>query len=208
LHHDAEEGVLRMKGVLPDLDRLRLLAETAPESFTKALNALIEKGANSDTKSASQVLTSAPPGFDVLDEEAAKVAKWDPGTQTLTLTGVVSGRARVELLAAAADPTFKDAVDKLYIAASMYRISIWWLFLHYLLATMGELCLSPVGLSLVTKMAPAKHASAFMGGWFLSTAVAEKRERIGGCRTRSRRPREQASSAAWPWWCRSLWGGR
>ena len=180
LHHDAEEGVLRMKGVLPDLDRLRLLAETAPEGFTKALIALFEKASNSDTKSASQDLTSAPPGFGVRDEEAAKVAKWDPVTQTLTLTGVVSGRARVELLASGADPTFKEAVDKLYIAASMYRISIWWLFLHYLLATMGELCLSPVGLSLVTKMAPAKHASTLMGGWFLSTAVAEKLAHVFG----------------------------
>jgi POT family proton-dependent oligopeptide transporter len=45
---------------------------------------------------------------------------------------------------------------------------------------MGELCLSPVGLSLVTKLAPAKHVGLFMGGWFLATAIAEKLAQVFG----------------------------
>ncbi|MCD5324247.1 MULTISPECIES: peptide MFS transporter [Pontibacillus] len=44
----------------------------------------------------------------------------------------------------------------------------------YLLNTLGELCLSPIGLSMVTKMSPAKFASALMGVWFLSNAAANK----------------------------------
>ncbi|MGH8083935.1 MAG: peptide MFS transporter [Lysobacter sp.] len=44
------------------------------------------------------------------------------------------------------------------------------IFLIYLLHTMGELCLSPVGLSAMTKLAPAKLMSLMMGTWFLSTA--------------------------------------
>ena len=45
------------------------------------------------------------------------------------------------------------------------------IFLVYLLHTMGELCLSPVGLSAMTKLAPAKLMSLMMGTWFLSTAA-------------------------------------
>ena len=47
-----------------------------------------------------------------------------------------------------------------------------WLLLGYLLQTTGELCLSPVGLSLVTKLAPAAIASTIMGAWFLATAFS------------------------------------
>jgi len=47
-----------------------------------------------------------------------------------------------------------------------------WLLLGYLLQTTGELCLSPVGLSLVTKLSPASIASTIMGAWFLATAFS------------------------------------
>jgi POT family proton-dependent oligopeptide transporter len=45
------------------------------------------------------------------------------------------------------------------------------LALTYLLHTYGELCLSPVGLSYVTKLAPARFVSQMMGVWFLATSV-------------------------------------
>jgi POT family proton-dependent oligopeptide transporter len=45
------------------------------------------------------------------------------------------------------------------------------LVLTYLLHTFGELCLSPVGLSYVTKLAPARFVSQMMGVWFLATSV-------------------------------------
>ncbi|MEL6342733.1 MAG: peptide MFS transporter [Myxococcota bacterium] len=47
-----------------------------------------------------------------------------------------------------------------------------WLLLAYLLITTGELCLSPVGLSMVTKLAPARIVSMVMGAWFLATAFS------------------------------------
>ena len=46
-----------------------------------------------------------------------------------------------------------------------------WLLLTYLLHTFGELCLSPVGLSYVTKLAPARFVGQMMGVWFLATSV-------------------------------------
>lgn len=52
-------------------------------------------------------------------------------------------------------------------------ISGYWLVLGYLLHSIGELCISPVGLSMVTKLAPRAIGSMMMGIWFLSIAFAE-----------------------------------
>lgn len=48
-----------------------------------------------------------------------------------------------------------------------------WLVLGYLLHTTGELCLSPVGLSMITKLSPAQLVSTMMGNWFLATAFSQ-----------------------------------
>ncbi|MCA6093650.1 oligopeptide:H+ symporter [Streptomyces sp. SCA3-4] len=48
-----------------------------------------------------------------------------------------------------------------------------WLLMIYGIQTMGELCLSPVGLSLTTKMAPKKYASQMMGVWFLAVTAGD-----------------------------------
>jgi POT family proton-dependent oligopeptide transporter len=50
-------------------------------------------------------------------------------------------------------------------------VSPMWLTVCYLLHTIGELCLSPVGLSTMTKLAPARLAGSVMGVWFLATSV-------------------------------------
>lgn len=52
------------------------------------------------------------------------------------------------------------------------KASLMWLVGTYLIHTMGELCLSPVGLSMVTKLAPLRLGSLMMGVWFLSSFVA------------------------------------
>jgi POT family proton-dependent oligopeptide transporter len=53
-------------------------------------------------------------------------------------------------------------------------VSPLWLTVAYVLHTWGELCVSPVGLSYTTKVAPARFASLLMGVWFLSNAAANK----------------------------------
>jgi len=50
-------------------------------------------------------------------------------------------------------------------------IPFWPLVLVYVLQTLGELCLSPIGLSMVTKLAPVRLVGFAMGGWFLSTGI-------------------------------------
>jgi len=56
-------------------------------------------------------------------------------------------------------------------ASAPVRVSAIWLFTVYLLHTLGELCLSPVGLSTMTKLAPKKLAGQMMGIWFLAAAM-------------------------------------
>jgi POT family proton-dependent oligopeptide transporter len=51
-------------------------------------------------------------------------------------------------------------------------VGMHWLLLGYLLHTTGELCLSPVGLSMVTKLTPKQLVSTAMGAWFLATAFS------------------------------------
>jgi POT family proton-dependent oligopeptide transporter len=54
------------------------------------------------------------------------------------------------------------------------KVSMIWLLGMYALHTWGELCLSPIGLSLVNKLAPIKFASLLMAVWFLASAAANK----------------------------------
>ncbi|HEX9287017.1 MAG TPA: peptide MFS transporter [Thermoanaerobaculia bacterium] len=51
------------------------------------------------------------------------------------------------------------------------RVSMLWLIVTYLLHTVGELCLSPVGLSSVTKLSPKSLVGQMMGTWFMGTAL-------------------------------------
>jgi len=50
-------------------------------------------------------------------------------------------------------------------------IPFWTLFMVYVIQSVGELCLSPIGLSMVTKLAPMRLVGFGMGGWFLSTGI-------------------------------------
>jgi MFS family permease len=54
------------------------------------------------------------------------------------------------------------------------KVAGMWMMMFYLVITFGELCLSPIGLSLVTKLAPARLAGLAMGGWFLASSIGNK----------------------------------
>ncbi len=56
----------------------------------------------------------------------------------------------------------------------MEKASPWWLIGAYGVITIGELCLSPVGLYLVSKLSPPRLTALMMGGWFVSTALGNK----------------------------------
>ena len=61
------------------------------------------------------------------------------------------------------------ALSQLVSAAG--KIPFWTLIAVYLIQSVGELCLSPIGLSMVTKLAPVRLVGFGMGGWFLSTGI-------------------------------------
>jgi POT family proton-dependent oligopeptide transporter len=67
---------------------------------------------------------------------------------------------------------FLAMVAAVYEHAATGKASMMWLVIAYFFHTMGELCISPVGLSMVTKLAPLRLASLMMGVWFLINFVA------------------------------------
>ena len=66
---------------------------------------------------------------------------------------------------------FAILIPAAYLVVSGHKVAPWWLIGTYFLQTLGELCLSPVGLSAMTKLAPARVAGFIMGMWFLSTSI-------------------------------------
>jgi POT family proton-dependent oligopeptide transporter len=63
--------------------------------------------------------------------------------------------------------------------AIQHRVSPLWLIAAYMVISLGELMLSPMGLSLVSKVAPARMRGLMMGGWFVATAIGNKLTAIG-----------------------------
>ena len=64
-------------------------------------------------------------------------------------------------------------------AAPTSKASLWWLVLTYGVLSLGELMLSPMGLALVSKVAPIRMRGLMMGGWFTATAIGNKLTMIG-----------------------------
>lgn len=78
------------------------------------------------------------------------------------------------------DPGAGDAnKDKILQASHLFRVSPFWLIFAYMVVTLGELMLSPMGLSLVSKVAPISKRGLLMGGWFVATAIGNKLTQIG-----------------------------
>jgi len=185
LRWDASRKELVKQGVLGEYDILNMLYRTCPASWedevlgAKQPDGSRKGGLEEHTKDASaenpvrKTLTSPPAGFRLaLPLEDSGVA-WDEPSKTLTFTKDLDQPTLNRLLAFGGDATLRDALYELAGKSVVAQVSGFWLFLLYLLMTLGELCLSPVGLSMVTKLAPLRFASLFMGVWLLSSSVAQ-----------------------------------
>jgi len=64
-----------------------------------------------------------------------------------------------------------SAANAIVASGGTLLVSPWWLIGSYLLQSLGELCLSPVGLSSMTKLAPRRYVGQMMGVWFLAASV-------------------------------------
>ena len=190
LKYNVRKHELQTTGVFTDLDRLRLLAATAPPDLIAEFDKFVDEVKDADKSvsdwSMSTVLASAPPGIgpggltEGTGQDRETILSWNPDGKVLTAYMEINDRSRIEFLAIAGDQNFRRAVDQIFLDSARFRVSVWWLIAFFMVLTMGELCLSPVGLSLVTKLAPAKHVGLFMGGWFLATAVAEYTAQVFG----------------------------
>jgi proton-dependent oligopeptide transporter, POT family len=88
----------------------------------------------------------------------------EPSTATKIAFGLLISALSVLVMVAAA-----------YLSNSgAEKASVWWLFGTYGVITIGELLLSPMGMSLVSKLSPVRITSLMMGGWFLATSIGNK----------------------------------
>jgi POT family proton-dependent oligopeptide transporter len=171
LVYDSQAKILHVRGALADNERERMIGATAPEGFVKQVEKLKEETKNlGEGESRKAVLKPVPPGFDMRYAGFRKKdVSYDPRTHTLTVSIRLAGRDVKALKVAAGEPKFRRVMDRVMVETSKYRVSSWWLFWSYILMTLGELCLSPVGLSMVSKLAPAKFATMLMGLWMLTS---------------------------------------
>ena len=171
---DGSAHTLIMDGVLDENERDRIIEKTAPADFRKKVEELQTKSKDIDdeeVKSAEVALEQVPPGFDM---------KFSPRSQRNPMVQFKDGRliayqplADKEVKAAPGGRRWSlisAAVHNLFVQSTQFRVSPLWMLWSYILDTLGELCLSPVGLSMVSKLAPAKFATMLMGVWLLTSA--------------------------------------
>ena len=90
--------------------------------------------------------------------------KKEPSTPTKIAFGLLISALSVLVMVAAVNMGANGAE----------KVSVWWLVANYGVITIGELFLSPMGLSVVSKLSPTNITSLMMGGWFLATSIGNK----------------------------------
>ena len=122
----------------------------------------------------SEIMQSINPGFIILFTPLVvamfawlSARKKEPSTPAKISWGLfITGLSAVVMVfAVRAAPSFGGELGK---------VSLAWLIGTYGVITIGELFLSPMGLSLVSKLSPTRVTGVMMGGWFLSTAIGNK----------------------------------
>jgi len=156
--------------------------ETLKEEATKAEKAMSEEEQKALEKKKKEdksigafekryTLDQLPEGFEPRYLQGFKENQldWDAETNTFIVRDLLADKDYKQILVAGAEPDFRAAINDLYVSAAKYKVSSWWLVAFYVLCTIGELCLSPVGLSMVSKLAPRRFATMLMGMWLLTS---------------------------------------
>ncbi len=138
---------------------------------------VLDKIQNTQTASNGSLVTECPKG-DTCKNSVFGV-KFAPKTDEATKVKT-SGEEQLIAAVNAASPGAGDANRAAILQnAFLFRVSPFWLILAYGIVTLGELMLSPMGLSLVSKVAPIGIRGLMMGGWFVATAIGNKLTQIG-----------------------------
>jgi POT family proton-dependent oligopeptide transporter len=151
-----------------------------------------------DASNASGVISNAINAFWIIVLSLPLIRFWawlnkkglEPSTPTKMALGMLLTCLAFLILYTAArwggDQTFliDDQGRYLFNEKGEYKVvehlvSPWWLIIAYGVLSLGELMLSPMGLSLVSKVAPERMRGLLMGGWFVATAIGNKLTMIG-----------------------------
>ena len=174
---DPAKGELTTRGAFPSYVVKEALEPSVDPKYLEAINKLEKESKNASEKHPfAMPIVPMPPDFrlELTDKQKERILdRWEPETGTISVKGSIDVETKIQLLRAAAPKDYQEALAALAAKANAARVSGLWLILSYLLATLGELCISPVGLSMVTKLAPARFASLFMGVWLLASSVAQ-----------------------------------
>ena len=139
----------------------------------RVLNNLAASGVSKDVLDKIQNAKAADGKNTVFGVKFSK--KTDEATKVET-----SGEQQLIAAVNAASPGAGDANRAAILQnAHLFRVSPFWLVFAYMIVTLGELMLSPMGLSLVSKVAPINIRGLMMGGWFVATAIGNKLTQIG-----------------------------
>jgi POT family proton-dependent oligopeptide transporter len=176
LTYDPQTHEFHLRGVLSDLERDDIVGATALPDYVKVLEVL-QKQSQEHDGNASEKLAHVPPGFNLdysglnkADEAGRRKVTFDPKQAVLEVHKYKLAEKDIKALrVSGGDQALRAAMDALYLNSSRFRVSSWWLFWSYVLVTVGELCLSPIGLSMVSKLAPARFATMLMGLWMLTS---------------------------------------
>jgi POT family proton-dependent oligopeptide transporter len=168
----ARDHTDRVAGKMAPVLNAVALDETAPESYWANVPLDERPAAGEEVALVStELFQSINPFFIILFTPLVvgffawlQVRNKEPSTPAKIAWGLLLTAASVLVMVIAVHMTHGGTV----------RGSAVWLFLTYGIVTLGELCLSPMGLSLVSKLAPARLTALMMGGWFLATSIGNK----------------------------------
>jgi POT family proton-dependent oligopeptide transporter len=104
----------------------------------------------------------------------AAPVKLEDGTEAWRVANGGAAAAKGEFV------RFEGEANGQISTATANRVSAGWLIIAYLVLSLGELMLSPMGLSLVSKVAPVRMRGLMMGGWFAATAIGNKLTGVAG----------------------------
>ena len=168
-----EGGSLIAKGVVAEYVVNDALAASDDPAYKASLDQAFDASTKSQKgNSVRAKLEGLPAEFTPPVSKEGKWS-WHAETSELEMQGAIEATERTGFVNAGAPPEWRKAMTSLEETSKGSQVSSFWLVLSYFLATLGELCLSPVGLSMVTKLAPKRFASLFMGVWLLSSSVAQ-----------------------------------
>ncbi len=159
----------------------RVATNLASQGVSKEVVDKIMAAKDADGKNVVDGVKFSPLSEDAIAEKnKERVQEGKPALSPEEVARLKSGEQQLIHAVNSVAPGVGDANKEAILQNSyLFRVSPLWLILGYMIVTLGELMLSPMGLSLVSKVAPINKRGLLMGGWFVATAIGNKLTMIG-----------------------------